>query len=92
MWVLALSFWGLGSTFDVRAFLALRHGLHLNGVVTWYGRGDGNVQQYYLSTLIIYSLLWCLGGLGLLLAGWIHNRPRSASQQQKQGQIPKQGH
>ena len=75
--IITLGFFGIGSTFGWKAFVALRHGLHLNDVVTWYGRGNGNMYQYYLSTLIIYSACWLLGGLGLLLTAWMHNRFRS---------------
>ena len=74
VWVLASLCFAMGLTFGGRAVIALRHNLQLNDVVTWYGRGNGSIQQYYLSTLITYSLLWIAGGGICLLAGWVYNR------------------
>jgi len=79
VWVIAISFFAYAFAFGWRAYIALKHNVGLNEVVTWYGRGYGNLQQYHLSTLIFYSSLWFLGGLGLLLASWIYNRRRPAS-------------
>ena len=72
--VVAFAFFGMGTTFGWRAFVAVRQNFQLDDVVTWYGRGNGNIYQYYLSTLIVYSLLWLAGGLVLLLSSWVCNR------------------
>ena len=82
VWLIAVGFFAMESLFGWKACVALKHNVGLNEVVTWYGRGNGNIIQYYLSTLIIFSILWFLGGVGLILAGWIYNRSRPASGQQ----------
>ena len=79
--IVALGLFGMGSTFGWKAVVAFRHGLHLNDIVTWYGRGNGNMFQYYLSTLIIYSACWFATCLGLLLIAWVYNKPGSAPKQ-----------
>jgi len=79
VWVIAISFFAYAFAFGWRAYIAFMHNVGLNEIVTWYGRGYGNLQQYYLSTLICYSSLWFLGGIGLLLASWIYNLRRLAS-------------
>ena len=77
VWVCASLCFVMGAFFGVRAIIAWHHNLRLNDVITWYGRGNGNIQQYYLSTLIVYSILWIAGGLTCLIAGWVYNRKRS---------------
>lgn len=72
--VVAAGFFLMGATFGGRAIVGLQHNLQLGDVVTWYGRGNGSIQQYYLSTLIIYSTLWLLGGVVILFAKWLYNR------------------
>ena len=79
VWVVAVGFFALASLFGWKAYIALEHNVGFNDVVTWYGRGNGNIQQYYLSELIIYSILWFLAGMGVLLGGWIYNRSRPVS-------------
>lgn len=80
--LIAAGFFAMGISFGWKAFVAFKHNVGMNEVVTWYGRGNGNIIQYYLSTLIIVSILWLLGGLGLILAGWVCHRLRSASRRQ----------
>ncbi len=77
----AACFFAMGSLFGWKAYVALKHNIGLNEVVTWYGGRNGHILQYYLSTLIVYSILWLLAGAGLLLAGWIHNRLRPGLKQ-----------
>ena len=74
VWAFAILCFAMSTTFGWKAIVALRHNLQLNDVVVWYGRGNGNIQQYYLSTLIVYSLLWLSGGLILLLSARIYSR------------------
>lgn len=76
IWVLALCCFGMGLTFGGRAVVALRHNLRPSDVVVWYGRGNGSIQQYYLSTLIAYSIFWIAGGVICLLAGWVYSRKK----------------
>lgn len=76
--VLAAGLFAIGLTYGWKADMAHRQGVGLHGIVAWYGKGYGNLIQYELSTLIIISLAWILGGMVLLAAAWLYQRHSAA--------------
>lgn len=76
--LLAFALFAIGLTSGWKAYAAHRQGVGLHGIVAWYGKGYGNLIQYELSTLIIISLAWILGGMALLAAAWLYQRHSAA--------------
>ncbi len=76
--LLAAGLFAIGLMYGWKAYVAHRQGVGLRGTVAWYGKGYGNLIQYELSTLIIISLAWILGGMVLLAAAWLYQRHSAA--------------
>lgn len=79
VWLIAAGLFAIGLMYGWKSYVAHRQGIGLHGIVTWYGRGYGNLIQYELASLILVSLAWLLGGVVLLAAAWLYHRRSSAS-------------
>jgi hypothetical protein len=68
-WLVWVSIVGLaiGIISGTTSYLAFQHNIPLNGVVAIFrysnAEARGNIQMFYLSTLIVYSVLGFLGGI-----------------------------
>ena len=86
VWVFAAGFFAFGISFGWKAFIALKHNVGLNEVVAWYGRGNGNIQQYYLSTSDYLQHFLALGRSRTIARG-MDLQPSSSSFQATRCQV-----